>query len=556
MHDFYCVHCGDQLTHRSGRSATNKEPNRYRFKCGNCGKSSYFSVHVEGSNVPPTNEYDDYHEEDVIIQPDDDQQEEQSNIDDEDSPISFFRDSDYIKSITSKKKIVITSAQNNAEVDDAFLSTLERYCYCNDAALIIIPIKYKMGGADAPAFSYDERLLPYLVDNNIMLPDHRINIRCNLKLLATAVNPIYSMDAFSKGNTLILGHSQLQLKTLARGKDRKYPPILTTTGSVTKESYSMSRSGAQADFNHCMSAVVLELTDTEFFLRHLNYDTDNKCFYDMNMRWYNGGSTYCHASALVTGDTHVGSHDSEVYKATFGPNGLVDVLRPQYLISHDVLDFHSRSHHSIKDQFVEYIKNQTETDDVNSELDTTCKYIIDNTPVGTTNIIVCSNHDTHLNRWLKEADIRKDPVNAKIYHYLSYLMYEKMSNDPEHIPQAFEVYFDDYLKKNPSNCGKVVFLDEFDTFKLHGIELAIHSHIGQNGSRGSVRQFANVPDKMVVGHSHSPNINKGCYQVGTSTKFHLPYQKGLSSWDHCHCIIHQNGKRQMVFLRNGKFWAE
>ena len=61
--------------------------------------------------------------------------------------------------------------------------------------------------------------------------------------------------------------------------------------------------------------------------------------------------------------------------------------------------------------------------------------------------------------------------------------------------------------------------------------------------------------KNVTGHVHSPCIDKGNYTVGTSSRFDLSYVSGLSAWDHTHCLIQPNGKRQMIFIRNGKYRA-
>jgi hypothetical protein len=83
----------------------------------------------------------------------------------------------------------------------------------------------------------------------------------------------------------------------------------------------------------------------------------------------------------------------------------------------------------------------------------------------------------------------------------------------------------------------------------------MHGHRGPNGSRGSARNLANIGVRSVIGHSHSPNIFRGVHQVGTSSRLNLEYASGPSSWLHCHCVIHSNGKRQLVPIIDGDWRA-
>lgn len=548
-----CITCGSEHVIKKGPK--DRDTSLWRWKCTECGQHFHAVLDLKPDepvsfDADIDEEVDEYMESDG---PELYSDEPQNKIP------SYVRDETYINNLKSYKRIVITSAQNDCEVDEDFIAALRTYCSSNSAGLMIIPIRYKTPGKESN-MEYDDLIEPYLVDNDVTFDGYDLKVLGSLKLLATAVNPLAAMDAFSKGKSLIIGHSQLQLRTMARGKDRKYPAILTTTGSVTKENYSITKSGAQADFNHSMSAVVIEFDSDgkTFFMRHLNYGGDGY-FYDLNYRYSSTGLRIPtgRVSAIVTGDTHVRHHDPEVEQATFGYGSLCDLLHPKEIVRHDVLDFETRSHHSIKDQFIEYTKHHTGRHNVEDELIEACEFLTHTSPKDCLNVIVASNHDSHLDKWLRETDGKKDPENAKIFHLLSYLMYERMENESMRIPQAFEVYWDHTKNEHPErDLTKIKFLSTFDSYKIHGIELACHGHNGISGARGSPQQFANVPHKMISGHSHSPSINKGCYVVGTSSEFHLPYINSFSKWDHAHCIIYPNGKRQLIFLRNGKFRAE
>ncbi|HET8686678.1 MAG TPA: hypothetical protein VFM18_08440, partial [Methanosarcina sp.] len=75
-------------------------------------------------------------------------------------------------------------------------------------------------------------------------------------------------------------------------------------------------------------------------------------------------------------------------------------------------------------------------------------------------------------------------------------------------------------------------------------------------AKGSIQNLSKLGEKAIVGHSHSPGILGGCWQVGTLSKIDLDYTSGASGWIHTNCIIHENGKRQMINVINGKWRKE
>ena len=64
---------------------------------------------------------------------------------------------------------------------------------------------------------------------------------------------------------------------------------------------------------------------------------------------------------------------------------------------------------------------------------------------------------------------------------------------------------------------------------------------------------AKLGTTTIVGHSHTPAILEGCYQVGVTGKLDQGYNKGPSSWMHAHCVLYGNGKRSLLFIRDGRW---
>lgn len=482
-----------------------------------------------------------------------DEEDEISKVNDD---LHYIRDDEYINNILKHRKIVFTTAINNSDVNKTFFKSLQSYCAHNDAALVVFPIKYKNPSMINAAFedtdSYDELLADYLVENNFeILPN--LKALGGLKTQATVENPLSGVDGLSKGYSIILGHPQVALKTLPR-MEEKYPAIATTTGAVTEKFYSSTKVGYKAAFNHSLSAVILEIDDDEnFFIRHLNFD--GKGFYDLD-RYYSPSTVKNYKEpieALITGDEHAAFADTEVMSATYyNDDSIVKKFKPKYIVRHDLLDFFSASHHHKHNFFLKYAKHHCfGAWSVENELNITIDHVNKTTPDYSVNIIIASNHNEHLMRWLNEADPKQDPENALLYHYLMYNMLSqtKMSDTNVHHPEPFELYAADKMK-----C-KTKFLSRNEAFKICDVEVSNHGDRGASGSKGSSKQFSNIPVKNVTGHTHSPVIDKGNYTVGTSSRFDLSYVSGLSSWDHAHCIIYPNGKRQMLFIRNGKYRA-
>jgi len=372
-----------------------------------------------------------------------------------------------------------------------------------------------------------------------------VKILGSLKISSTIENPLAGLDPISKGSSLIVGHPQIQLRTLPRIRET-YPAIVTTTGSVSTKDYTPSKAGTKADFNHSLSAVVIEFDDGFVHIRHLNYDVTTGTVCDLDKVYTARGSTKIAIEALVTGDEHVLHRDEEVMNATYrNPNSLVHLLKPKNIVRHDVFDSYSISHHHEKNVFLKFKKFTEGTCRVEDELEDTIQFINETTPSYATTWIVQSNHNEHLTRWLTECDPKFEPWNAKVYHKLMYEML--VAVEEGQMKDAFQLYSREKLNSN------IKFADRDSDLYIKEILLSSHGDAGTNGSRGSRKQFSMVPTKSIIGHSHSPGIEKGCYQVGTSSKLKMEYNIGASSWHHTHCIIHSNGKRQLIFITHGKF---
>jgi hypothetical protein len=305
----------------------------------------------------------------------------------------------------------------------------------------------------------------------------------------------------------------------------------------------------KGEFHHTIGGLIVEKKGKKFHMRAVIWD--GECFYDLEHRYDKDGVTLTGpVDVLVTGDEHSLFNDPEVRDATYmNPDSIAKTLKPKIVVRHDVFDGYSISHHHRGNPITKFVKYKRGMDNVETELLKTRDYIDATTPSGALNVIVASNHNEHLMRWLREIDWKQEPWNAEIYHWFWYHMLKEadFGSAGAYTVDPFAFWCDGKLT---TNCK---FLSRDETFTSNGVELSIHGDLGPNGSRGSAVNLNKIGIRSIIGHSHSPCIEKGVFQVGTSTPLRLEYTSGPSSWLNTHCILYPNGKRQLINVIEGEW---
>ena len=429
---------------------------------------------------------------------------------------------------SESKKYVITSCQNDVGVNRNFFESIKLFTELNDCELIVLKTTSLTVDniTEPPIWGVSE---DYLVEDSFDIGDS-VRVLASIRVSNTMVNPLSGMDDLAMGKHIIVANNQLQMKTLFSESVEK-PIFAYTTGTISHPKYTQTKTGFKAKRNHTYSFLYVEVRDEKTFIRDITSD-ESGCFYDITGYYSPSGYNPIDSiSALVTGDEHAVKTDTHVSFVTYyAEDSIVNVLKPKYIVRHDVLDFYSGSHHHENDFILKYSKSLTSEDNVERELFETYRFIKQTTPSFSENIIVESNHNEHLRKWLNLFDHRKDPRNAKLYFGLMYTMMKNIE-EGNHV-SPFEAYCrmfrDDHsLEFTQRDKGKLI----------SGVEVSYHGDRGANGTRGSIAQFAKTGKKYVIGHSHSPKIEKGCYQVGTSTS-RLEYATGLTTWANTHCVIY------------------
>jgi hypothetical protein len=435
------------------------------------------------------------------------------------------------------QRILITAAQMGATPNDALYENLQQYCRRNDAQLWIIPL---------PGTKKDAVLHPSFQENpNIRVVDDDCTINKNLHIKNFYINPQQIDPTTGLGrfinydHSAIVGSPKQRLKVIANSV-KDLPKALITTGIVTEPDYRDNRQGKIAGFDHQYGAVVVELADKNMFhFRHIRA-LNNGSFTDLGKEYCDNKPTSVRPEAVVLGDIHSGSQDPILWKATMK---FLTTYKPRRCVIHDLFDGVSISHHTE----LKPLKRATNAsnDGLYKELEgcvQTLKDLYKATSGKTELVVVKSNHDEHLNRYLEEGRFATDPLNLKLSAQLAvaYL------NGKDPLKEGLKLI-------DPQIVSKCTWVSRDDDYKVLGWQLGCHGDLGSNGSKPTLLQLEQSVGKCIIGHSHTPGILRNVYQVGTSTKLKMDYNRGPSSWLHTHALLYPDAQVQLVNFIDGKY---
>ena len=456
----------------------------------------------------------------------------------------------FARKLKKTRRMIITSAQNATPVHAKFFASLKQFAKANNAELVVIPLRYRnptsrFSKADQEDDWWATEVKPYLHNQRHDINDN-LRLMADIKIQAAASDPLAQFESISGPQSGIFGHTKLQQRVIPVPKT-KLPKILTTTGACTVSNYTDTKRGKIGEFHHALAAVIVEFEDKVFHLRHVNADAETGAFTDLNHIYKPAGVFGApRPLALVMGDTHVDFIDPKVEKATFGAGGIVDTLDPAHLVYHDLLDGYAVNPHHIGNPFNAVAKLRAGRNSVLAEVQRAIDFVVRRAHPSRKSVVVASNHDDFLRRWIIKSDWKEDPENAATYLRLALQMVEgtTLGLGGTEYPSPFGTLL-------RAQIPAVVALATDESFTLAGVELGMHGDVGPNGSRGSIRNLRRIGSKSIIGHTHTPGIEEGCYQVGTSTRLRLEYNRGPSSWLNTHCILHADGKRQLINIIDG-----
>lgn len=453
------------------------------------------------------------------------------------------------------QRYLITSAQNATPVHKRFLRTLERAAHQLGAELVVIPLRYRnptsiwSAKQDSDEW-WSPEVEPYLFNRRRKLNPNLVLVG-DVKIQPTASSPLAGFESLTGAESCVIGHPKMAFRSVPAPTGR-FPKILSTTGSCTVRNYTDTKAGALGAFHHCLGAVMVEIDGKRFHLRQINADRKTGAFIDLDRLYTEEGNEPAPpALGLVLGDTHARFTCPKVDAATFGAGGIVQMLQPRSVIFHDLFDGYSVNPHHAGNPFIAQAKARAQLGNVRAEVEHAVRFVADRCE-GRQAVVVPSNHDDFLSRWLIATDWRHSPGNAGFYLETAGAMVASAR-----VTAQGADYLDPlaYWITKLRGDAKIRVLRRDESFKLSDIECGQHGHRGPNGARGTLRNLSRLGARVITGHTHTPGIEEGHYQCGTSTPLRLEYTQGPSSWLNTHCVVYANGKRSLITIIEGRWRA-
>lgn len=463
--------------------------------------------------------------------------------------VEDYLDSKVVKS-TKRQRYFITTAVNGQFIAKSFFKSVEYYCKVNKAKLIILP-------SHDPAHNLDNdvewHFANEITSKNYPIIFNELALNSNLhisgvRVNAKQINPMTGLSRITQGDGSFIFASPKQALDFVPNSNVKLSHAMMSTGACTLPNYKTTlgnslRTAFLAEYDHVIGGIVVEIEDDKIYhFRQVQADARGR-FIDLGIE-YSGSSKkrIKNGITFVMGDYHAGEHDDTAINAW---EEIIDMLEIEEVVFHDIFNGMSINHHEDHNIISKARRASKNNLSLKNEIIVTSEEmdrILAHKSIKK-GIVAKSNHDEFLIRWLQEGKFKNDPINFQLGCKLADVTVDGID------PLQYGIKALAPLK----NEKKLVWLERDEDYKVDGIQLGAHGDKGPNGSRGTKNNLERAYGKCVIGHSHSPGILRGVYQVGTSSKLRLGYNVGPSSWVHCSCIVYSNGQRQLINSINGKW---
>lgn len=454
------------------------------------------------------------------------------------------------------QRMLFTSVQDDTDLHMGFWNNLQIFARYVGAEVMV-------GG-----FTYQQaRHTDRMTLTNTFRPEVRDFLRfdpfefgnvlfaAEMNTLPTAVRPLSGLHTYGRGRDTIFPHAKLAYETVPQTMG-EYVPSVMTTGAVSLPNYIHKKAGLKAEFHHILGATIVEIDDEGVWCRPISATPDGS-FQDLGIVVREGNvSVNNRIKAVSYGDIHNPSVSETVFDALWGPraDSLIDELKPEYQMLHDLIAFEAWSRYVRDDPIHRHKMNELGLLSMEGQVRYSAEFLRKIEREFCRTVVVQSNHDKRLQEWATKEVPREDYENAKFWHECNIAMLDANTNRDDN----FDLLRWALKRCDSRNLDGIDFIPEGGSFVIcqdqGGIECGAHGHLGPNGSRGSVVSLAKVGKRMTIGHGHSPTIHSGVYMSGMTGDLDQGYNKGPSGWKRAHVLTYPNGKRTMVTQHTDGRW--
>lgn len=469
----------------------------------------------------------------------------------------------------ANRKFILTGAQNDAPLHKGFWENLQAYAEFLGAEIVVGPFTYTTSWWDESnpsSRTYAKEVADHLCFGQMLIGEE-FAFCGEMNIIPTASQPISDLLTYPKNRSAAFPHAKRQLKSVPSTDPSQPAHQVMTTGSVTRPKIVPRKAGVKAIFNHVIGAVIVEFDEIGVpFPRQITAAKDGS-FYDLDRRVENGLVTNGHrVRAIVCGDIHRRKIDPINALATFGfdpdkpdvrtSDDMISVLKPEYVVVHDVFDHEARNHHNAGDPGHGYEMHIRGRDSILGEIVQAGEFLEQIASVDHEVVVVESNHDLGLDRYIREGRYRFDPPNIRLGLTLETMMLEHRAAvaqalDSRQPPPKFSL-LQSAMSLARVNLDGISWAYDGQSRLIDGIEIGHHGFRGTNGAKGTVQGFARTGRQLSIADKHCAEINEGVYVAGV-LQLQMGYNRGPSGWTVSNILHYPDGHRAIVTIRNGKW---
>lgn len=467
------------------------------------------------------------------------------------------------------KRFIFTGAQNDTPISEPFWENLQAYAAEIGAKIVIGPWTYETtwwSENNPSSRKYDPAIADYLCFGQMNIGEKFVFCG-EMNTLPTATNPISDLTTYSRGRWAVYPHAKVQLISVPASDPHQQAFQIMTTGAVTLPKVIPRKAGVKSIFHHQLGATLVEFdADGDLFCRQLLAEKDGS-FQDLDVMVAGGVVSHGNrVEAITAADIHVAKLNPRNSLATFGyepfkgarrSDSLLDALQPKWLLLHDIHDHESRNHHHKDDVSHDFEMAHRGRDNVLGEVRLAVNFVTGIKRPDMNILVVDSNHDLALERYIREGRYRLDGKNFLFGLKLDTAYHEhrmKIADALDAGTPAPSFSLLEWAMRSLDGAGMASVDWVYDGCSkiINGIQVGYHGFRGTNGAKGTVTGYARLGHKVSIGDKHSPSILEGVYGAGVMQLEH-GYNKGPSGWAVAHIVQYPNGKRAIITLQNGKW---
>lgn len=450
--------------------------------------------------------------------------------------------------IKSFKRFIITTAVGGKAVHEGFLAAIKSYEKFNTAKLLLIPSEDAANSQSRNKWVFKNTFR----DETFITTETALNnsiFISNLRVSAKQIKPLTGVARLGQqnGSNIFASPKQFLEYVATSPASGRLPKAVMTTGAITvadygNDFYMSQRTSYIAENDHIIGAVIVEIKDDDIYHFRQIQANEEGSFVDYGIRYNPDGTTEAEIPNIVLGDWHSGTVEEEM---KFSLLNLARELMIDTVIVHDLFNGKAINPHELmlplkraKIAASSVPSLEYEIQEVGTDLNF-LDHVFGNV------VVVKSNHDEFLTRYIEGGLYMKDPINIPLASELV----KPYMNDEDLLQYVVENYSD------LEDRDAIVWLNRESEYKVGGVHLSQHGDKGSNGSKASMESIEKDVSKAVVGHVHSGAIMRGIFRVGIAGSLDQGYNRngGSSNWTQTHCLVYQDGSRQLINFIDGEY---